>query len=887
MKRKISIVLSIIISLIVVTPVFSQRVNPYLNWQVIETLHFLIIFPKGSESIAQESASIAEDIYNKLSKFVKPASSEKTAIVLLDNSDFTNGATDPLNKCIRIWLANPQDRDMGSKFDSWLRLVITHEYMHILHMDQVSGIPEILRRLFGRIILPNSILPYWIIEGYTVYTETHYASGGRGDDTIFNMYLREMFKNNKIFEPDQLGGYDTIKDWPQGTAVYLYGASVFEYIAQKYGEDKLAKISELTSSYLPILIGPDLAIKEALGIDYRKLWDDWKSYLKEKYDKQIEKITKEGITPSERITNWGYNSSGCVFSPDSTKIAYTFSNPYYLPGIRLFNINKRKDTFLSKGITFGTPAFSPDGNSIVYAKGDYTDPFNICTDLYSYNLITGKEEQLTRGARGFNPVIASENEIFILKRGNSTVDIATIELTTKDIEICISFSKDIQVKTMNISPDKKFLVASIWKEGYQDIYLIDINSKELLQITSDMATDSDPTFSPDGRFVIFSSDRTGVFNLYAYELATERFFKITNLIGGAFEPSISKDTIAFIGYGINGYDVYLMDYKPKEWKEVKIDKIQIPERKTEIKTTYPIKDYRPIDYLLPKYWIPLPGGFATSGQDYLGLHSYSITAAYDISTGTPVLSLSYLGSYMTPELSLTINYDDTKDTESMSLSLPLVTSIFNIQSLDLGINHIGGIDNYYGLFGQWSYSDIIGDDSFINRRDLILYGDIGTVSNLSPITTIGLWQEQLSKTGKKQPSLEFRVAVGISNISNYFNLGGDTGTFSIHGYDAGIEMGATILSGSLWLETPLVEIYKGISLGELFLKDLTGRLYLDSGISGDDISTAKIKGSVGGEVNLSTSLLYGSLPIKIGLGIAQPLETGYPVKIYLTLEGGL
>ncbi|MGC9064393.1 MAG: TolB family protein, partial [bacterium] len=832
---KIGLMLGVLISFLIVTPVFSQRVNPYLNWQVLETPHFLIIFSKGNENIGEESANIAEDVYTKLSKFIKPSSSEKTAIVLLDNSDFTNGFTDPLDKSINIWLANPQDRDMGSKFESWLRLVITHEYMHILHMDQVTGVSEIFRNLFGRIVIPNSILPYWMIEGYAVYAETHYAGGGRGNDTIFDMYLREMFRNNKVLEPDQVGGYDTVKDWPEGTAVYLYGASVFDYIAQKYGEDKLAKISDLTSSYLPILMGPDLAIKEVLGIDYRKLWNDWKVYLKDKYDKEIAEITKEGVTPSERLTKWGYNTSGCVFSPDGGKIVYTFSNPYYLPGLRILDLYNKKDIFLNKGVTFGAPSFSPDGKSIIYAKGDYSDPFMLCTDLYRYNLVNNEEEQLTRGVRAFDPVFLSNNEILFLKRGTETIDIARMNLITKDIETFISFPQEIQVKRISISPDKKFLAASIWKEGFQDIYLIDIDNKQQIQITSDVATDSDPVFSPDGRFLIFSSDRSGIFNLYAYDITKGGFFKITNLIGGAFEPSVSENKIAFIGYDINGYDVYLMDYKLEDWKEEKIEKFQFPKIKEEVKTNYPVKDYRAIDYLLPKYWVPLPFGFTTSAQDYLGLHSYSIIAAYDALTGIPFFSLNYVGSFMTPQLVLNINYDGAQDRENIYLSLPLFTSIFNIQNLDLGIKHIGGTYNYYGLFGQWDYGDIIGDDNLVITRELSLYGEIGTSANWSPISTIGLWQELWNKTGKDQPSLGFQMAAGVSNISNYFHLGGDTGIFSIHGYDVGVKSGATILSGSVWIENPIIEIYRGIGLNPIFFKTITGKLYLETGIAGDNI----------------------------------------------------
>jgi hypothetical protein len=43
-------------------------------------------------------------------------------------------------------------------YDDWLRLVITHEYAHILHLDTAAGLNLALRRVFGRV--PFVVFPF-------------------------------------------------------------------------------------------------------------------------------------------------------------------------------------------------------------------------------------------------------------------------------------------------------------------------------------------------------------------------------------------------------------------------------------------------------------------------------------------------------------------------------------------------------------------------------------------------------------------------------------------------------------------------------------------------------------------------------------------------------
>lgn len=887
MKRFFLISFISILLLIFVGSLSAQTIDPTLSWKVIETEHFLIIFPKEFEIIAQEAAVIAEDVHSRLSRFIKPSSKDKTAIILLDNSDLTNGVTNPLDKSIRIWLSNPNELEIGSKFDSWLRLVITHEYMHILHIDQVCGVPKVLRDFLGRIILPNQFLPYWMLEGYTVYAETNYAIGGRGNDSLFDMYLREMFRNNRLLELDQVSSYSSNKDWPGGTAVYVYGGSIFDYIAQRYGEDKLVKISEITSSSLPYLMGPDLAIKKVLGIDYKTLWKEWKDYISNRYRKQIEEIEKLGVTSTERLTRWGYNTGSPTVSPDGSFIVYSFYNPYYMPGLRFLDVDSKKDIFLTKGLIYGRPAISPNKETAIYSKIDYTDVFGLYLDLYRLDIKSKKEERLTTKLRAYNPVFLSDKSILFIKKGLGTTDIMMMDLDKKSYSTFLSFPKETQFKSINISPDGKSICASIWREGgLQDIYLIDLEKKSLVPITLDRATDNGPVFSPDGKYIVFSSDRSGVYNLYAYRLEDGTFYQITNLLGGAFEPTVSGDRIFYLGYSYEGYDIYSIEYNHDKWREIQIEREDIPKVDKAIEVSFQVKDYRPIDYMLPKYWVPLPFGFILNGQDYLGFNSYTFSFMYDILSNNPVFSLYYTRklSYLT--LNLALDYDGYKDSEMLYLYLPLKVSLFSIDEMYFGLSRIGGSNSYASVFAQWSHSDINGNDNFITEKNTLLYTELGLNLGSNAVATIGMWEGKIREPGRSKPSLGSKLVLGVSNISDLFSIGGDSGQFVLHGYIAGIDKGSLAFVGSIWLDKNILRIYRGLHLGEIFFEDINARLYLETGFAGNDIYSPVARMSIGGEINLSSSLGYGALPVKVGLGVAKPLDTSYPTRVYITLEGG-
>ncbi|NIQ12742.1 MAG: hypothetical protein GWO08_23010, partial [Gammaproteobacteria bacterium] len=73
----------------------------------------------------------------------------------------------------------PTDASTLEDHAGWLETVITHEYVHTLHLDKARGFPLAAREVLGRwplflpfSVFPNAFQPRWLTEGIATYYET-------------------------------------------------------------------------------------------------------------------------------------------------------------------------------------------------------------------------------------------------------------------------------------------------------------------------------------------------------------------------------------------------------------------------------------------------------------------------------------------------------------------------------------------------------------------------------------------------------------------------------------------------------------------------------------------------------------------------------------------
>jgi len=64
------------------------------------------------------------------------------------------------------------------------------------------------------------------------------------------------------------------------------------------------------------------------------------------------------------------------------------------------------------------------------------------------------------------------------------------------------------------SPDGKKLAFANHKNGNTDIYVLDLSSKKVTRLTSQLSIETEPVWTPDGKSIIFTSDRSGRPQLY-------------------------------------------------------------------------------------------------------------------------------------------------------------------------------------------------------------------------------------------------------------------------------------------------------------------------------------------------------------------------------------
>ena len=108
------------------------------------------------------------------------------------------------------------------------------------------------------------------------------------------------------------------------------------------------------------------------------------------------------------------------------------------------------------------------------------------------------------------------------------------------------------------------------KTGNLDIYIIDINGKNLVNLTNHPSDDSSPSWSPDGRAFAYVSNRDGNPEIYVMDMDTKESRRLTEHRATDVDPAWSPDGkwIAFASNQARDHaadtDIYIMDVNGKK-----------------------------------------------------------------------------------------------------------------------------------------------------------------------------------------------------------------------------------------------------------------------------------------------------------------------------------
>lgn len=535
---------------------FSASFDPAQKWRQIKSKHFMVYYHDDIEEVAQRVAHLADEAHSILSPKYNWKPLGRTAIVLTDTLDDPNGfATVLPYHSMFIRVTAPPPESPLALYDDWLRLLVTHEYLHVIHMDQARGILKIPRLFLGKIVAPNGIHPGWMREGLATYEETLQTSGGRGRHSYTDMLLRTAIINNDWPKIDEADGLSW--KWPRFLPAYLYGVEFMQWLADKYGDDKLVEYQTRTSKSLIFFMHNHTA-KRVWGKSLYKLWREWHNEMRIKYNAEINELRADGTTSLRIEANTGEAAQTIALSPNGQKMVYVSSDPRRSPNLILRDTQTNKEKVILKNFDAKSATFDRTGERLLLsALGSYKR-YYYYSDVYLYDLKTGSLKRLTKGRRARDAAfMPDEKSIVYVVEHAGKQQLAYYDLNSKHERILSVKSSGNYSRfshpTTNIYGE---IAVSSWQHGQYDIYVYDSHGKLLHRVTNDRAVEMGPRWSVDGSTLYFSTDRSGVSNIAKWRRGSGVVERVTNVDTGAFEPSISNDGRLYVQYyNGKGFDV--------------------------------------------------------------------------------------------------------------------------------------------------------------------------------------------------------------------------------------------------------------------------------------------------------------------------------------------
>ncbi len=205
------------------------------------------------------------------------------------------------------------------------------------------------------------------------------------------------------------------------------------------------------------------------------------------------------------------------WSPDSSKIAFTCYVPFRgVTSAQICIYSTDSDRLISFPRYRGSnssPAWTPDGQQLAFMSSQNGEP-----EIYIANLNGSGLKRLTFAAGvstspAFNPK-TGQQIVFVSDRAGDPV-------------LYLANTDGTNVQRLDM-PDMGYVVDPAWSPNGQliafswrrpsgnfDIYVMDIVTRQLVELTRDEGRNERPSWAPDGRHIVFESTRTGTRQIWS------------------------------------------------------------------------------------------------------------------------------------------------------------------------------------------------------------------------------------------------------------------------------------------------------------------------------------------------------------------------------------
>jgi len=489
------------------------------HFQVLRTDHFDVYFYPEEQQAADQAARIAERWYARESQLFDHELTGRQPLILYASpaafqqtnaipGDLGEG-TGGVTEAIKRRIVLP----LGSSLAE-TNHVIGHELVHAFQYD-ITG-----HGRGGNPMPAAANMPLWFIEGMAEYV----SLGPLDPHTA--MWMRDAALNAKLPKWKQL---DDPNFFP-----YRYGQALWAYIAGRWGDEVVARLLRSATKASDI----DQAFLRETGLNGNQLDSAWQADLRSTYE-PLKVVTQPPSHYGARLISGSDQASGLnvgpVVSPDGSRIVFYSARDLF--SIEMFMADAHTGHILQR-VT--KTAVDPHFESLEFisSAGSFDG--------------TGNRFVFSAQSRG-RPVL----DLLDVQRGNVIRE--------------INFPGLGEILHPAWSPDGRYVAFAALSGGLTDLYLYDLQTDSLRQLTNDAYADLEPAWSPDGKSLAFVTDRfstnlttlaTGNYRLALLDVATDSIKPLPSFLDGKnIDPQWAPDgsSIYFLSDRTGVTNIYKLD----------------------------------------------------------------------------------------------------------------------------------------------------------------------------------------------------------------------------------------------------------------------------------------------------------------------------------------
>jgi Tol biopolymer transport system component len=529
------------------------------NWKIYRSPHFNVHYYDAEEPQLQKLVSMAESAYDQLSRgfnfqikdpvpliyYATHSAFEQNNIIL----NFIPEGVGAFASPARFRMVLPIDLP-----DPELYELILHELTHIFqyHMLFQGSLAKAVA----------TTPPTWFMEGMASYMAKDESARDR-------MFLRDAVVNDNIPSVTQsnFGGF----------FAYRFGHAVFDFIEERWGREGFLDFLYETRNTIGSRV--DRAVERTFKLEPEEFDLEFRRWLRKKYLPELIETGEPGDfgrvfriegVPGSQVISPSASPSGdlvaalAIYRGDVDVVLFDtekrrllrnltrgFSNEYQYLVAQEFTLGRKMGRDLD---------FSPDGNTIaVFAKREKG------RSLVLLNVLQGGLREIIdiEGIEQQHSPAWSPDGRKMAFSGwkGGQFDIFVLDLESREI---VNVTNDTVFDgAPTYSPDGRSIVyASVVGEGFAKLFRTNLDQPgQRFQLTTGESSENDPVFAPDGQRIYYTSDRAGRENIYSLDLTSGTVRQYTDVVTGAFMPTLlrereGRERLVYTGFWKSSFELY-------------------------------------------------------------------------------------------------------------------------------------------------------------------------------------------------------------------------------------------------------------------------------------------------------------------------------------------